>query len=170
MDNTMEKRDSYKNLYYWMGALAVIILVIVAVYFMRDTTKAPVDTTPGTTNTPSVVINPYGIITLKLGETAHFRGISITPLNVEEDSRCPKNVQCVWAGTVKVAVRSDLDSGATINSMVTLGQTTTVDTFGVRLNAVIPEKISDTPISNTDYRFTFEVHQSAVVDGELIGK
>jgi hypothetical protein len=155
--------------YYWIGALVLAALVVGGIYFTRSSVTISPDDTPGVTTTPSVVVNPYGIITLKLGETGYFRGIAITPLTIEEDSRCPKNVQCVWAGTVKVAVRSDLDSGSTFNNMVTLGETTIVDTFGIKLSAVTPEKTTAT-IATTDYRLTFEVHQSAVVDNELIGK
>jgi hypothetical protein len=33
-----------------------------------------------------------------LGETVDFDGVSIKFVEVMEDSRCPKNVDCIWAG------------------------------------------------------------------------
>ena len=44
---------------------------------------------------------------LKIGESAEIRGedLEITFLEVLEDSRCPKGVQCVWAGRAVCLVR-----------------------------------------------------------------
>jgi len=44
--------------------------------------------------------------TLSIGQTAVVRGenLRITFLEVLEDSRCPKNVTCIWAGRVRCLV------------------------------------------------------------------
>ena len=39
------------------------------------------------------------------GETAYVDGPKVTPLELIEDSRCPKGVNCVWAGQVRIKVR-----------------------------------------------------------------
>ncbi|MEN9621927.1 MAG: hypothetical protein RLZZ67_361 [Candidatus Parcubacteria bacterium] len=169
----MEPQHSKNTAYYWVQGIIVVAVIAAFIYFNSGATKTPTDTaSDGTSDTtaPTSMVSPYGSVTLKIGETANFRGISITPLKVEEDSRCAKDVQCVWAGTVKVSVRSDLASGKSPINMITLGQKTTVDTFSVGLTAVVPEKLSTSTISTSDYRLTFEVHQSSVVDEELIGK
>lgn len=45
-----------------------------------------------------------------LGERQQvWRGLAVTPLEVIEDSRCPKDVQCVWQG--RVMLRAQLDLG-----------------------------------------------------------
>ena len=169
MNTTITDGKPSNAVYYWIGAGILVALVLGFISFNKT---APVtDNTPvDALSTPAGVILPYGLVTLKLGETGHFNGISITPLRVEEDSRCAKDVQCVWAGTVKVSVRSDLATGVTSENMVTLGQTTKVDTFDVGLTAVNPGSVAGVKIANADYRLTFEVHQSTVVDTELIGK
>ena len=169
MNTTITEGKPSNAVYYWIGAGILVALVLGGIYFNTSTPIA--DNTPVDVATvPTDIIYPYGSVTLKLGETGHFNGISITPLRVEEDSRCAKDVQCVWAGTVKVSVRSDLATGVTSENMVTLGQTTKVDTFDVGLTAVNPGSVSGVKITNADYRLTFEVHQSTVIDTELIGK
>ena len=41
---------------------------------------------------------------LALGQTGDFGPTDLTPLSVEENSRCPANVRCIWAGQVRVKV------------------------------------------------------------------
>lgn len=38
------------------------------------------------------------------GETVELKGVSIKFLEIVEDSRCPKGVECIWAGRAKVKV------------------------------------------------------------------
>ena len=49
-----------------------------------------------------------GIARASLGERVYVDGPYVTPLEVLEDSRCPENVQCIWAGnaTVDLQLRS----------------------------------------------------------------
>jgi len=48
---------------------------------------------------------PEGVANLHLGEQARFGALTVTPVQVEEDSRCPASVQCIQAGTVRLSVR-----------------------------------------------------------------
>ncbi|WP_024769988.1 hypothetical protein [Aquimarina macrocephali] len=53
----------------------------------------------------STKVNPPKIITkLKVGNTVNFNTTSIKFLKVIEDSRCPSDVTCIWAGQVKIAI------------------------------------------------------------------
>lgn len=45
-----------------------------------------------------------------LGRSAYADGPVVTPLKVIEDSRCPADVQCVWAG--RLIVRTRVAGGA----------------------------------------------------------
>lgn len=46
-----------------------------------------------------------GVVAVALNETADLGGgLTVTPLEVLEDSRCPANVDCVWAGQVRLRV------------------------------------------------------------------
>jgi hypothetical protein len=49
-----------------------------------------------------------GIARAELGERVDVDGPYVTPLAVLEDSRCPMNARCVWAGRVRLSVRIDL--------------------------------------------------------------
>ncbi len=44
-----------------------------------------------------------GVVAAKIGETADLGGgLVVRPLEVLEDSRCPNNVQCIWAGRLRL--------------------------------------------------------------------
>lgn len=45
-----------------------------------------------------------------LGQKTVIAGISITPLEVISDSRCPVDVTCVWAGEIQVKVKLEKGS------------------------------------------------------------
>lgn len=44
-----------------------------------------------------------GVVAARIGETADLDGgLRVRPLEVLEDSRCPSNVDCVWAGRLRL--------------------------------------------------------------------
>jgi hypothetical protein len=43
-----------------------------------------------------------GAATVRLGETVRLGGLGVRPIAVVEDSRCPRGVQCVWAGRLRL--------------------------------------------------------------------
>ncbi|MBX4189383.1 hypothetical protein KW785_02190 [Candidatus Parcubacteria bacterium] len=154
------------NKIYWViGAL--IVIVIAGIYIpRRSQSPAPVATSttptaiipnePVATTTPSIL--PYGSVTLALGETATFADISVTPTAVTEDSRCPKDVQCIQAGTVKVRVTTHTVRG-TSTQVVILDKFVTTAAEKIAFVAVAPDKVSTTKIADADYQFTFDVEK-----------
>lgn len=52
-----------------------------------------------------------GSSVVRLGQTANLGGPQVTVLKVLEDSRCPIEVDCFWAGRVLLSVRIKLGSG-----------------------------------------------------------
>lgn len=92
-----------------------------------------------------------------LGETIAAYGVRITPERVLEDSRCPSDVECVWAGTVRLEAR--LESGlGTAAQVFTVGTPITTEAEAVTLVSVLPYPLSPgTAISPADYRFRFEI-------------
>ena len=52
--------------------------------------------------TPTIAENNE--FTIGLGEHQKIHGVTITFLEVLEDSRCPKDVDCVWAGQAKIKI------------------------------------------------------------------
>lgn len=46
-----------------------------------------------------------GVVAAAIGQTADLGGgLRVTPLQVLEDSRCPQNARCVWAGRLRLRV------------------------------------------------------------------
>ena len=104
--------------------------------------------------TPSIL--PYGDATLQLHQLANFKDLSIRLLSIEEDSRCPSDVQCIQAGTVRV--KAEVVSGmGTSTSIFKLGQVFTTEAEVITLKGVTPEKNSKVAITDKDYRFVFNV-------------
>ncbi len=60
-------------------------------------------------------IEPFKIetVTLKTGQqkTAKMSGLKIKFLGVTEDSRCPTDVECIWAGNAKLQFRITGEQG-----------------------------------------------------------
>ena len=47
---------------------------------------------------------PQILVKIPLGETIHFENASVKFLKVLEDSRCPKDVTCIWEGQARLLV------------------------------------------------------------------
>ena len=89
--------------------------------------------------------------TAPLGELANLEGITVRPLEVVEDSRCPASVQCVWAGRVRI--RADISGTGTRE--LTLGEPAAVNGGTLTLVDVRPGKRTPGTIPSRDYQFTF---------------
>jgi hypothetical protein len=156
-----------------LAVLSAIILVLVAVFasseYDRDVNgnQSLVTSTAGTATTGSVQPNdtatttgqpPSGTVsvTARLGQGVSALNMTVTPLAVVEDSRCPTGVQCIQAGTVRVRVRLSSALGAS-EQVVALGGTMTTEAESVKLVSVTPYPSSGSQIASADYRFTFEV-------------
>lgn len=64
------------------------------------------ETTETTTTSTTVSENSAGITSLKQGQTILFKEnkTNITFKTMKEDSRCPKDVNCVWAGVATAQI------------------------------------------------------------------
>ena len=97
--------------------------------------------------------------TVSLGQRARIGVVVVTPLRIEEDSRCPTGVQCIQAGTVRVAVRI-AKSGARREAVADLGQSIGLNRPAgfVRGNSYPPVRAESRP---DDYGFSFAVDRGA---------
>lgn len=90
-------------------------------------------------------------------------GLTIQFLGISEDSRCPADVQCVWAG--QVSARFQVSSNTTPATEVLLSEgagtdaqpTTTVDGYQIQLDEVTPYPNSQNPIEPDGYTVTLTV-------------
>lgn len=78
----------------------------------------------------------------------------MTPLEVLEDSRCPADVQCVWAGQVRIRATIHLGAGDT-NAELTTGKPIALADGTLELVEVKPATSSNAAIAPGDYRFGF---------------
>lgn len=69
--------------------------------------------------TPAPVEPQDGIARAGLNERVYVDGPYVTPLDVLEDSRCPMNARCVWAGRTRLSVRVDLGSRSEMHEVST---------------------------------------------------
>lgn len=90
-----------------------------------------------------------------LNQKAYVDGPLVQPIAVLEDSRCPTNVQCIWAGRVRVKMVWIRPDGEKEPFEVTLGDATPLADGAIRLESVRPEKRADAAIRPEDYRFSF---------------
>lgn len=72
--------------------------------------------------TPQANSGPQdGIARAGLGERVYVDGPHVTPLAVLEDSRCPMNARCVWAGRTRLSVKIDLGARSETREIATDG-------------------------------------------------
>jgi hypothetical protein len=93
---------------------------------------------------------------LALGATVRIAGTSqtITFESVPEDSRCPADVTCVWAGNARVRLRvraAAQDSSVGLNTMVD-PHAAVIGAIRVELKALSPETRTGAPIPSASYR------------------
>ncbi len=103
-----------------------------------------------------VTVPPAAGPTAGLGQYAVVDGLRIRPIRVIEDSRCPVNVQCVWAG--RLVVETEIGGGAALQILeLELGKPEGVAVAGgtVTLVAAEPAKSAGTEIPSGAYRVTF---------------
>ncbi len=100
----------------------------------------------GCATTPQLHAGPVAIT-----QTAYVDGPTVTPLEIVEDSRCPANARCVWAG--RVIVRARIAGGEwTMTRDLTLGEPIQIADGTLTLVSVAPEKWTTGVIDPRDYR------------------
>lgn len=99
-------------------------LTVAAGLGVFSTACAPVET--------AVVAEPGQAFSLPLGQTAAVKGtdVRLTFKDVRTDSRCPVDVQCVWAGEAKIGVLIALKGTADETKVLTLASPDSQATAG----------------------------------------
>ena len=162
-----------KNSTIVAGFVIVLLLVVGGYYYTnknmvpgqailpRDpvaTDSTELKNTSSTTikNTPPSSVPAVVTVYAKIGQRIFQNGISITPSKVTYDSRCPRDVQCIQAGTVELGVL--LQSGSdSQNVIITLGKPFIFAGKIITLSVVTPAKVSKKTIAVSDYKFLFTV-------------
>ena len=88
------------------------------------------------------------------------QGLTVEFVRVVEDSRCPSDTTCVWAGEVKVQVATRIKPAEPAQQHeIKAGESATVGAFQVIVVNVQPEKLSTREIPQEEYRVTLKVEQ-----------
>jgi hypothetical protein len=100
-------------------------------------------------------VNADGSTDARLGQRVDLGGPKVTVLKVLEDSRCPMEARCVWAGQVRAEVRIELGSGTTERELVSNTPLPVAD-GSLELLGVMPPRSTQRAIAPRDYRFTLK--------------
>ena len=94
--------------------------------------------------------------TAGLGQIAEAGGARIRPIQVIEDSRCPTDVVCVWAGRLVLLAEVNYRGGSeAYRGNLTLGQPLRLGSETVTLVSAEPGTLAGKPIDAGAYFFTF---------------
>lgn len=95
-----------------------------------------------------------GVVAAGIGQTADLGGgLRVRPLEVLEDSRCPQNARCVWAGRLRLRVAVE---GAEEHEVIDDEAVVQTQRGRFALVAVSPGPWTDWPEERrTPYRFGF---------------
>jgi len=87
------------------------------------------------------------------------RTLTVKVLAVVEDSRCPKDVNCIQAGNakVRVSVRKGTDSSRIVDLDLNGGTSVTFENYKITLSALTPYPETAAPIKRNKYIATLNV-------------
>lgn len=115
---------------------------------------------PTGTSTPIIPIPGASTTTVsvKLNQKVEAITLALTPFDILEDSRCPIDVQCIQAGTVRLKVLVASPAGGTRDVEFKLGEKVVLDnSLEVTLTDTLPAPRAGQEIADADYSFTFVV-------------
>ncbi len=91
----------------------------------------------------------------RLGQATRVGALVVTPRMIVEDSRCPINARCVWAG--RAIVRTQIaGAGWRETRDLTLGERVTTHGMALALTSVEPGKMAGAEAPPLNYIFAFE--------------
>jgi len=92
-----------------------------------------------------------------MGQVSTAMNVSITPKTLVSDSRCPIDVECVWAGTVEVKAVISINQVSQGEQVFKLGEEKVFGAHSITLSEVNPAPKSKINIPDSLYRFTFSI-------------
>lgn len=107
-------------------------------------------------SSPLPAIRSVPVATGAIGNRSELGGRTIAPLEIIEDSRCPANVRCIQAGTVRLKVKVQ-KRRASSEAIVGLDQPVQLQKAWLHLVGVCPARVVPDVLSASDYRFTFAI-------------
>ena len=94
-----------------------------------------------------------------LGQKAYVDGPIVQPVEVLEDSRCPMEARCVWAGQVRLQVRVVHAGHRAVHEVVS-NKPLALAGGNLELAGVMPPTSVQRKIAPRDYRFTLRFERA----------
>lgn len=87
--------------------------------------------------------------------------LRINFVSLIEDSRCPTDTRCVWAGNARISARVSKNGHTRTIQLNTSGQNNAVivEGYSIKLVRLVPEPRSNIRINRNGYRATLEVER-----------
>lgn len=98
-------------------------------------------------------------VQVQINKEVTSHGLKIAFIELVEDSRCPVDVDCVWAGNAKIKVRVTKGGKSQVLDleMVTKGMKPNYGNYRLTLKALSPELRSNVRVNRNAYVATIEV-------------
>lgn len=144
-----------------IGIIILVVIVggsVVVLQQKQSNESSPPPRNNATTTAPSDDPDE-ATVTARINQGAGALGITVVPLEVTEDSRCPSDVTCVWAGTVRLRALVTYDTGEGEQVFV-LGEPVATDGVTIVLAGVKPDPVSTRQIAPGEYSFTFRIKKN----------
>lgn len=128
----------------------------------------PSTTLPSTVPTPTAAeVSPSAPLALRVGEAATVGEITLTLTAIENDSRCPTRVSCVWEGAAEAVIAVQIAGQAGETARLTIyGQNREAEESRlqvggstIRLTALEPYPAEPEPLPPEQYVATFVVEE-----------
>ncbi|TCJ39327.1 hypothetical protein [Parafrankia sp. BMG5.11] len=128
-----------------MMKIPALVLALAPLSVTACAVVPPADSTPP---------QPAGYA-VPIGQPVQVGDLILTPRKLVEDSRCPMNARCVWAG--RVVVKTTIaGAGWADTADLTLGEPYGTHGKVIALVSVRPEKMAGTETQPMEYRFVYE--------------
>lgn len=98
-------------------------------------------------------------VQVQINKEVTSNGLKIAFIELVEDSRCPVDVDCVWAGNAKIKIRVTKGGKSQVVDleMVTKGMMPNYGNYRLTLKALSPELRSNVRVNRNAYVATIEV-------------
>ena len=110
---------------------------------------------------PAIAAKPGETLRVQINKEKRSVKSKLTVRFVElvEDSRCPTDTNCVWAGNAKIKIRVSKNGRSHDLKLDTNGpnQTVSAEGFSIKLTALTPEPRSNIRINRNGYVATFSI-------------
>ena len=106
---------------------------------------------------PPIAPTTTGTATASYGQTANVGPLLVQPIALVEDSRCPINARCIWAGRLILKAQIELRGGGEqLTTNLTLGTPLSIGADRVTLVSAEPGRLAGAKGNPPANRFTFD--------------